>query len=256
MMKTVILCGGLGTRISEETVVKPKPMVEINGRPILWHIMKCFERFNFLEFTLALGYKSEFIKDYFLNYQARGSDLTIDLKSGVIAYQRQFNEKWKINLIDTGRQSMTGGRLLRLKGHFKPGETFFATYGDGLSNVNLRELLEFHKSHKKIATVTAVRPPARFGELILDGANVEKFSEKPQSSQGWINGGFFVFEPEIFDYIIDDETILEKEPLENIAKEGQLAAFKHDGFWQCMDTMRDKLLLEKLAQKNRKPWLA
>jgi len=254
-MKTVILCGGLGTRISEESGSRPKPMIEIDNRPILWHLMKCFDSFGFNEFTLALGYKSEVIKDYFLNFHSRASDISVNLETGNSELKRQHSENWRIDLIETGKNSMTGGRILRLKEHLASTEPFFLTYGDGLSNVDLNELLSFHKSHGKIATVTAVRPNARFGELLLDGTSVEKFEEKPQSSQGWINGGFFVFEPKIFDYIAGDDTVLEKEPLETIAAQGQLQAFKHHGFWQCMDTLRDKNLLENLAKENNVPWL-
>jgi glucose-1-phosphate cytidylyltransferase len=254
-MKTVILCGGLGTRISEETGVRPKPMIEVNNKPILWHLMKCYEQYGFTDFTLALGYKAEFIKDYFMNYHLRASDMTVNLGTGQIDVKNPGRENWSVDLIDTGGNTMTGGRVLRLKDHIEPTGTFFLTYGDGLCNINLKTLLDFHKSHGKIATVTAVRPTARFGELLLDGDSVQKFEEKPQSSQGWINGGFFVFEPEIFNYIDDDSTILEKSPLERISAEGQLQAFKHDGFWQCMDTMRDKILLEKLALENPAPWL-
>jgi len=254
-MKTVILCGGLGTRISEETGVRPKPMIEVNNKPILWHLMKCYEQYGFTAFSLALGYKAEFIKDYFMNYHLRASDMTVNLGTGQIDVKNPGRENWSVDLIDTGANTMTGGRVLRLKDHIEPTGTFFLTYGDGLCNINLKSLLNFHKSHGKIATVTAVRPTARFGELLLDGDSVQKFEEKPQSSQGWINGGFFVFEPEIFNYIDDDATILEKSPLERISAEGQLQAFKHDGFWQCMDTMRDKILLEKLALENPAPWL-
>ncbi len=254
-MKTVILCGGLGTRISEETGIRPKPMIEINNRPIIWHLMKCFEQYGFTDFTLALGYKSEFIKDYFLNYNLRASDMTIYLGSGQIDVKHNSTENWCLDLIDTGANTMTGGRVLRLKDHIAPTGTFFLTYGDGLCNIDLKALLAFHKSHGKIATVTAVRPTARFGELMLDGNNVQKFEEKPQSSQGWINGGFFVFEPEIFKFIDDDQSVLEKSPLERISAEGQLQAYKYEGFWQCMDTMRDKILLEKLALEEPVPWL-
>jgi len=254
-MKTVILCGGLGTRISEETGVRPKPMIEVNNKPILWHLMKCYEQYGFTDFTLALGYKAEFIKDYFMNYHLRASDMTVNLGTGQIDVKNPGYENWSVDLIDTGANTMTGGRVLRLKDQIEPKGTFFLTYGDGLCNINLKSLLAFHKSHGKMATVTAVRPTARFGELLLDGDSVQKFEEKPQSSQGWINGGFFVFEPEIFNYIDDDSTILEKKPLERVSAEGQLQAFKHDGFWQCMDTMRDKILLEKLALETPAPWL-
>ena len=254
-METIILCGGLGTRISEETGLRPKPMIEIGGRPILWHLMTCYERFGFTNFTLALGYKADLIKDYFINFHLRSSNFAVDLSTGAIEIDSKPIEKWRVCLVETGADTLTGGRLLRLKDRVKPDETFMLTYGDGLSNVNINELVEFHKKHGKLATVTAVRPTARFGELSLDGNIVKKFEEKPQSSEGWINGGFFVLEPEVFDYIEGDQTILEKEPLERIALEGQLQAFRHDSFWQCMDTMRDKKMLDRLAQDVRPPWL-
>ncbi|EMN58453.1 glucose-1-phosphate cytidylyltransferase [Leptospira borgpetersenii] len=251
-MKTVILCGGLGTRLSEETTVKPKPMVEIAGKPILWHIMKIYEHYGFGDFVLALGYKGEAIKDYFLNYHARMSDLTISLKSGIVDYSNPTAEDWKVQLIDTGALTMTGGRLLRLKNHLK--ETFMVTYGDGVSDVDIQKLVSFHKSHGKLATVTAVRPPVRFGELSISGDQVIRFQEKPQAEEGWINGGFFVFEPEILNYIEDESTMLERAPLEKLAKLGQLMSFRHPGYWQCMDTLRDKQTLEELWLQNKAPW--
>lgn len=253
-MKTVILCGGLGTRLSEETVVKPKPMVEIAGKPILWHIMKIYEHFGHNEFVLALGYKGEVIKDYFINYHARMSDLTVSLKSGTVGYSNPTAEDWKVELIDTGALTMTGGRLLRLKDQLKNSGTFMLTYGDGVSNVDIGKLVEFHKSHGKLATVTAVRPPVRFGELAITGNQVTQFQEKPQAEVGWINGGFFVFEPEILNYIQDDSIMLERAPLEVLAKEGQLMAFHHPGYWQCMDTLRDKQTLEELWLQGKAPW--
>ncbi|PTM49681.1 glucose-1-phosphate cytidylyltransferase [Leptospira borgpetersenii serovar Javanica] len=251
-MKTVILCGGLGTRLSEETTVKPKPMVEIAGKPILWHIMKIYEHYGFGDFVLALGYKGEAIKDYFLNYHARMSDLTISLKSGIVDYSNPTAEDWKVQLIDTGALTMTGGRLLRLKNHLK--ETFMVTYGDGVSDVDIQKLVSFHKSHGKLATVTAVRPPVRFGELSISGDQVIRFQEKPQAEEGWINGGFFVFEPEILNYIEDESMMLERAPLEKLAKLGQLMSFRHPGYWQCMDTLRDKQTLEELWLQNKAPW--
>ncbi|ALO25997.1 MULTISPECIES: glucose-1-phosphate cytidylyltransferase [Leptospira] len=251
-MKTVILCGGLGTRLSEETTVKPKPMVEIAGKPILWHIMKIYEHYGFGDFVLALGYKGEAIKDYFLNYHARMSDLTVSLKSGIVDYSNPTAEDWKVQLIDTGALTMTGGRLLRLKNHLK--ETFMVTYGDGVSDVDIQKLVSFHKSHGKLATVTAVRPPVRFGELSISGDQVIRFQEKPQAEEGWINGGFFVFEPEILNYIEDESTMLERAPLEKLAKLGQLMSFRHPGYWQCMDTLRDKQTLEELWLQNKAPW--
>jgi glucose-1-phosphate cytidylyltransferase len=254
-MKTIILCGGLGTRLSEETQVKPKPMVEIGGRPILWHIMKMYERHGFKDFSLALGYKGEGIKDYFLNYHARLSDLTVHLKSGQVDYSNPTAEDWKVSLIGTGANTMTGGRLLRLKQHLHPHGTFMLTYGDGVSNVDVAKLLAFHRSHGKLATVTAVRPSARFGGMHIGEGKVLDFKEKPQSGEGWINGGFFVFEPGIFNYLSDDETVLEQSPLESLAKEGQLMAYEHFGYWQCMDTIRDRDALQSLWDSGKVPWV-
>jgi len=254
-MKTVILCGGLGTRLSEETQIKPKPMVEIGGRPILWHIMKIFERHGLNNFLLALGYKGEVIKDYFLNYHARQSDLTVQLKNGEIDYSNPTSEDWRVSLIDTGPLSMTGGRLLRLKGHLIDSGTFMLTYGDGVSDVDIASLLKFHHSHGKIATVTAVRPSARFGGIHIGQGQVHSFKEKPQSGEGWINGGFFVFEPGVFDYLDDDSTVLEHAPLENLVKDGQLMAYEHSGYWQCMDTVRDRDALQSLWNDGNSPWL-
>ncbi|MBW0434133.1 glucose-1-phosphate cytidylyltransferase [Leptospira yasudae] len=253
-MKTVILCGGLGTRLSEETTVKPKPMVEIGGKPILWHIMKTYEKFGYNEFILALGYKGEVIKDYFLNYHARMSDLTISLKSGQISYSNPTAEDWKVTLTDTGALTMTGGRLLRLKNQLKGSGTFMMTYGDGVSDVNIKAVYEFHKSHGKLATLTAVRPPVRFGELSIAENRITQFQEKPQAGEGWINGGFFVLEPEVIDYISDDTIMFERSPLEKLAKDGQLMAYYHDGFWQCMDTIRDKQTLEELWNQGKALW--
>jgi glucose-1-phosphate cytidylyltransferase len=252
-MKVVILAGGLGTRLSEETVIKPKPMVEIGGKPILWHIMNIYGFYAYREFIVALGYKGEVVKEYFLNYYHYQSDLTIDLKTGEANASNNNFKDWVVHLIDTGLNSMTGGRLYRLRDKLK-NEAFMLTYGDGVSNVNIRKLVEFHKSHGKIATVTAVRPSARFGGMKFNGNKVINFTEKPQTGEGWINGGFFVFEPNVFKYLGGDDTILEKEPLENLAKDGQLLSYKHDGFWQCMDTMRDRDLLEKLWQSGEAPW--
>jgi glucose-1-phosphate cytidylyltransferase len=254
-MEVVILCGGYGTRLGGETQLRPKPMVEIGGKPILWHIMKIFEKHNMQDFHLALGYKANFIKDYFLKYNSLNNDFSVNLKSGKIEFNDIIEENWNINLTDTGLNTMTGGRLLRLKESLKNEETFMLTYGDGVSNIDLTRLLEFHKSHGKIATVTAVRPLVRFGELIINDNKVEEFAEKPQAGKGWINGGFFVFNKEIFNYIENDSIMLEREPLEKLSKLGELMAYKHDAFWQCMDTIREKEILEGLLNSNSAPWL-
>ena len=254
-MKVILLCGGYGTRLGEETQLKPKPMVEIGGKPILWHIMRIFEKHNMQDFHLALGYKADFIKDYFLKYNSLNNDFSVNLKSGKIKFNDIIEENWNINLTDTGLNTMTGGRLLRLKESLKNEETFMLTYGDGVSNVDLTRLLKFHKSHGKIATVTAVRPPVRFGELIINDNKVEEFAEKPQAGKGWINGGFFVFNKEIFNYIENDSIMIEREPLEKLSKIGELMAYKHDDFWQCMDTIREKEILEGLLNSNSAPWL-
>lgn len=253
-MKTIILCGGLGTRLAEETVLKPKPMVEIGNKPILWHIMKIYEHYGFHDFVLALGFKSEYIKDYFLNYHSRNNDFKINLNSGQVNFSNHDLEKWNVELINTGVNTLTGGRLLRLKKHVQ-NETFMLTYGDGVSNVDIRKLVEFHKSHGKVATVTSVRPPARFGGMLIENDKVINFKEKPQSGEGWINGGFFVFEPEIFNYLKDDNTILEQFPLENLVKDGQLMAYQHFDYWQCMDTVRDRDSLRNLFDNNNAPWV-
>ncbi len=254
-MKTVILCGGLGTRLSEETRVKPKPMVEIGGRPILWHIMKIYECHGFTDFVLALGYKGEVIKDYFLNYHGNMSDLTVDLKSGRVEYSNPTAEDWRVALVDTGPETQTGGRLLRLKDRLQPDGAFMLTYGDGVSDINLSELMAFHRSHGRLATVTAVRPPVRFGELRLENQRVIEFEEKPQAGEGWINGGFFVFEPEVFDFIADDSTMLERAPLEQLAQKGELMAYQHHGYWHAMDTLRDRNALNELWASGHAPWI-
>lgn len=255
-IKVIILCGGLGTRLSEETQIKPKPMVEIGGRPMLWHIMKIYERHGFNDFTLALGYKGEVIKDYFMNYHARQSNLTVHLLSGMVEYSNPTAEDWHVSLIDTGAQTMTGGRLLRLKELISvPRTTFMLTYGDGVSNVDLDKLLAFHRAHGKLATVTAVRPSARFGGLDIDHGQVLNFKEKPQSGDGWINGGYFIFEQGIFDYLDDDATVLERKPLESLARDGQLMAYQHEGYWQCMDTIRDRDALQETWNSGAAPWM-
>lgn len=252
-MKAVILAGGQGTRLAEETEVKPKPMVEIGARPILWHIMKHYSYFGHRDFFVALGYKGEVIKRYFLDYAALGGSLSVELRSGNVSTHERNQDDWSVHLIDTGLDTMTGGRLRRLEGHLK-GDSFLLTYGDGVSDVDLSALVEFHRACGKLATVTAVRPPARFGALIFEGDLVSRFSEKPQAGEGWINGGFLVFEPGVFDYLRDDQTSLEANALEALARDRQLAAFKHGGFWQCMDTMRDKRYLDSLWQSGRAPW--
>jgi glucose-1-phosphate cytidylyltransferase len=252
-MKVAILAGGLGTRLAEETAVKPKPMVEIGGEPILWHIMNIYAFYGFKEFVIALGYKGEIIKDYFLNYHYRSHDLTVDLKSGNVKLHDGGGENWTVHLIDTGTETNTGGRVKRVA-EFMQGEPFMLTYGDGVCNINLPQLIEFHRCQRKLATVTAVRPPARFGQMVLDGDRVSQFREKPQIGEGWINGGFFVLEPGIVDYIDNDQSAWEFDSLERIAAAGELAAYRHEEFWQCMDTLRDVHLLERLWAEQKAPW--
>ncbi|MBU2549817.1 MAG: glucose-1-phosphate cytidylyltransferase [Proteobacteria bacterium] len=253
-MKTVILCGGLGTRLSEETVVKPKPMVEIGGRPILWHIMKTYDHHGFRDFVLALGYKGEVIKSFFINYYTYANDATVHLGSGRVDWTDNGTEDWMVSLIDTGLKTMTGGRLKRLSSILEPRESFMLTYGDGVADIDIEALVRFHRSHGKLATVTAVRPAARFGRMIFDGDQVVDFKEKPQTEEGWINGGFFVFEPGVLDYLEGDETILEAAPLESLARDGQLMAYRHQGFWHCMDTLRDRNALEELWATKQAQW--
>lgn len=252
-MKAVILAGGLGTRLAEETSIKPKPMVEIGGKPILWHIMKHFSHFGFKEFYIAVGYKGEVIKRYFLDYYALNGSMTVDLASGGVRMHNSECDDWVVHLMDTGAQTMTGGRVKRLEPWLR-GETFLVTYGDGVANIDLWDLVRFHCEHRRLGTVTAVRPPARFGGLVFDGDLVKRFTEKPQAGEGWINGGFMVLEPEIFDYLPGDDSVLEIDGLERLAMAGQLAAYRHEGFWQCMDTLRDVHLLEKLWQSGNAPW--
>lgn len=253
-MKVVILAGGMGTRLQEETVVKPKPMVEIGGRPILWHIMKIYAHYGYTEFIIALGYRGEVIKNYFLNYYYLRNDFTIHLANGRIEVHNEGHEDWLVHLVDTGLHTQTGGRLKRLVS-WLGSQPFMMTYGDGVADINIRELVNFHRRHGRLATVTAVRPPARFGGLHFQGDNqVAHFEEKPQIGEGWINGGFFVLEPEVLNYIEGDEAIFERGPLERLAAEGQLMAYRHEGFWQCMDTMRDLRLLESLWESGEAPW--
>jgi len=252
-MKVIILAGGLGTRLAEETEVLPKPLVEIGGRPILWHIMKQYAHYGFKEFFVALGYKGEAIKRYFLDYYDLNSNLTIDLGNGNHQKKKKNGDDWILHLIDTGRDSFTGTRVKRLKPWLK-NETFMVTYGDGVSNINLQELLKFHQRHGRIATISVVRPPSRFGGVIFEGDRVAAFTEKPQMGEGWINGGFIVFEPAIFDYLHGIHSSLESDALSRLARDNQLMAFKHDNFWQCMDTLRDKRLLERLWNEGDAPW--
>jgi glucose-1-phosphate cytidylyltransferase len=252
-MKTIILAGGLGTRLQEETTLKPKPMVEIGGKPMLWHIMGCYASHGFREFVVALGYKGEVIKHYFLNYYHLRASLTVDLGKGEVQVHDGEREDWRVHLVDTGTDTQTGGRLKRLAPWVSDG-TFMLTYGDGVADVDVGKLVAFHKSHGKLATITAVRPPGRFGALGFDGDLVTHFAEKPQTGEGWINGGFFVLEPQVLDYIDGDQTLWEKEPLERLAKDRQLAAYHHEGFWQCMDTLRDVRFLEDLWSSGKAPW--
>jgi len=252
-VKVVILAGGLGTRLAEETEVKPKPMVEIGGRPILWHIMKHYAHHGFREFYVALGYRGEVVKRYFLDYHAVAGDLTVTLGSGKVEVHGDSAEDWTVHLVDTGLDTHTGGRVKRLEPHLAGG-TFMVTYGDGVSDVDLGALLRFHRAHGTLATLTAVRPPARFGGLVFDGERVAQFTEKPQIGEGWINGGFLVLEPGVLRYLTRDRTSLEVETMERLAAEGQLAAYRHEGFWQCMDTLRDLRLLQSLWQGGAPPW--
>jgi len=252
-MKVILLAGGFGTRLSEYTETIPKPMVTIGGRPILWYIMRTYARFGHKDFYLALGYRAEIIKEYFLHYRSMNADFSVELTTGAVKPHQTDDVDWRVTLVHTGLESMTGGRVKRLQ-RFIGNETFMLTYGDGLANIDLERLLAFHRSHGKLATVTAVHPGARFGELEMAGDRVESFQEKPQTTQGWINGGYFVMEPGFFELIAGDATILEREPLERAAKMGELMAFRHDGFWQCMDTKRDRDSLEKLWQSGEAPW--
>ena len=253
-MKTVILAGGLGTRLSEYTETIPKPMVTIGGKPILWHIMSHYAKYGHKDFVIALGYKASVIRDYFLNYKALNSDFTINLSSGAVISHGSVEEDWNVTLVHTGDASMTGGRIKRLQ-PFLNGERFLCSYGDGVSNVDLRKLMSHHLKNRCDLTLTAVRPTARFGELTIEDDTVTEFSEKPQIQAGWVNGGFFVMEPCIFNFLDDDQTILERSPLERMAVEQRVGAYKHHGYWQCMDTKRDHDALENLWETGKAPWL-
>ncbi|MDQ7788249.1 MAG: glucose-1-phosphate cytidylyltransferase [Thermodesulfovibrionales bacterium] len=256
-MKAVILAGGFGTRLSEETTLRPKPMIEIGGKPILWHIMNIYSAHGINEFFIAAGYKAEVIKEYFLNFYAINNDVTIDLSDGKTAVHdgNQSNWKnWKVHIIDTGLHTQTGGRLKRLKKWLDQDDTFMFTYGDGVADVDISKLLSFHRSHGKLATVTTVRPPARFGRIGFEEDRINEFYEKPDTGEGWISGGYFVLSPKVIDYINDDETIWERDPLERLVLEGQIMGYRHYSFWSCMDTLREKNILEELWNAHKAPW--
>jgi glucose-1-phosphate cytidylyltransferase len=252
-MKVAILAGGVGSRLAEETDTRPKPMVEIGGRPILWHILMHYAHYGFNEFAIALGYKGEYIKKYMVDYCAMAGNLTVKVRNGDVLRHSGAQPDWTVDLVDTGVATLTGGRIKRLAPYLG-NQTFMLTWGDGVADVDLRKLLEFHRSHGKLATVTAVHPPARFGHMVFKGDRVVEFSEKPQTSEGWINGAFFVLEPGVFDFIEGDMTQWEREPMEKLARDGQLMAYRHTSFWQCMDTLRDKRLLEELWDRGQAPW--
>jgi glucose-1-phosphate cytidylyltransferase len=252
-MKAVILAGGFGTRISEESHLRPKPLIEIGGKPILWHIMKILSAYGLRDFVICCGYKGYLIKEYFANYFLHTADVTFDVSQNAMVVHRTHAEPWKVTVVDTGMNTMTGGRLLRVKTYVED-ERFFFTYGDGVANVDIDQLIRFHESHRRRATVTAMRPPARFGALEFDGNYVNKFVEKPKGEGGWVSGGFFILEPGVFDYLHEDQDVWEQEPLRKLADEGELVAFRHDGFWGAMDTVRDKNYLEELWTSGRAPW--
>ena len=251
-MKAVILAGGFGTRLSEETVIRPKPMVEVGGHPMLWHIMKIYSHHGINDFVVCLGYKGYMIKEYFANYHLHMSDVTFDLAAGTAEIHQNTAEPWRVTLVDTGEHSMTGGRIKRIRKYIDG--TFCMTYGDGVSDVDITSLIEFHKKQNTYATLTAVQPPGRYGSLEITGDRVSNFKEKPSGDGGWVNGGFFVLEPEVFGYIAGDSTLWEREPMENLASDGQLSVYKHAGFWQPMDTLRDKNYLESLWKNDKAPW--
>lgn len=253
-MKAVILAGGLGTRLSEETTIKPKPMVEIGGKPILWHILKCYSMHGINDFVICCGYKGYIIKEFFANYFLHTSDVSFDMQSNQMEVHSRHAEPWRVTLVDTGDETQTGGRLKRVRKYIENDEAFCFTYGDGLSNVDITASIAFHKQHGKLGTMTGVQPPGRFGAIELDGQRIVRFCEKPHGDGNWINGGFFVLSPKVIDFIPDDSTLWEKGPIERLAQEGQMDAFLHDGFWQPMDTLRDKFLLEDLWQRGKAPW--
>ena len=253
-MKAVILAGGLGTRISEETVIKPKPMIEIGGKPIIWHIMKIYSFYGINEFIVCCGYKGYVIKEYFANYFLHQSDITFDMNKNEMVIHQKRAEPWQVSLIDTGEHTMTGGRIKRIKNYLNEGEDFCLTYGDGVANIDIKELIKFHRSHGKIATLSAVLPPGRFGALEINNSQVKSFFEKPSGDGAFINGGFFVLNKRVLEFIKNDSTIWEQEPLNSLAKIGELMSFKHAGFWQPMDTLRDKHQLEELWEKDKAPW--
>jgi glucose-1-phosphate cytidylyltransferase len=252
-MKTVILAGGLGTRLSEETSIHPKPMVEIGGKPMLWHILSIYSAYGYNDFAIALGYKGDVIKKYFLDFYSLNNNLFVDLESGQIEPRGGDHPKWHVCLVDTGDSTQTGGRIKRMRPVIG-NEAFMLTYGDGVADIDIGKLVAFHKSHGRLATVTAVRPPSRFGQIVLDGAQIRNFAEKPQTSEGWINGGFFILEPGVFDYIDGDDTTWEKGPMQRLAEDGELFGYRHEGFWQPMDTLRDKTLLNEMWEEGRAPW--
>ena len=253
-MKAVILAGGLGSRLSEETVLKPKPMVDIGGKPMLWHIMKIFATHGVTEFVVACGYKQEIIKEYFLNFCALNNDLSVDLGSGRTTVHNGSSPNWIVHVVDTGLHTQTGGRLKRLAGWLAPDEPFCFTYGDGVGDIDIGRLLSFHRSHGKLATVTTVHSPERFGRVRFEGQQVAAFYEKPEASEGWINGGYFVLERGVLDYIAGDDTVWERDPVERLARDGQLMGYRHNGFWSCMDTLKEKTMLEALWNQGAAPW--
>lgn len=253
-MKAVILAGGLGTRLSEETQVRPKPMVEIGGKPLLWHIMKCYAAHGITDFIVCCGYKGYLIKEYFANYFLHNSDVTFELAKNKIEVHQQFSESWRVTVIDTGEDTMTGGRLKRVAGYLDAEEAFCFTYGDGVSDVDIKALIAFHKLHGRLATLTAVQPPGRFGALELEGQRITRFHEKPRGDGNWINGGFFVLSPKVIDRIAGDATVWEKEPMDSLARSGEFAAYRHTGYWQSMDTLRDRSLLNELWATGSAPW--